>query len=234
MNGKGRYAIFFAPADDSALGIYGATVLRRKSTSEQEWVNPQIPVNFENTPVWRSCVERPAHYGFHATINAPFELNDDYKLEELLHDLSEFCEQNQPLPLSNLAPRLTHRYDALAFDDQPQDIKDFAAACTTRFEKYRAPLTAQDIQRRQKKALSESQISNLQRYGYPYVFDEFNFHMTLSGTMPDDDNGFLRWLGVLYKYMVPETPLLDRLCVFKQADRKSAFTRIAEFPFPTI
>lgn len=232
VNGKARYAIFFAPGDDTALGVYGATVLRREATSKEEWVNPQIPVNFENTPVWRACVARPAHYGFHATINAPFELNDSYSPDELFEDLSVFCKQQQPLLLENLAPRLTHRYDALAFDQQPQEIKDLAAACTTRFEKYRAPLTEQDVIRRQKKALSKSQISNLQQYGYPYVLDEFNFHMTLSGTMPDDDNGFLRWLGVLYGQMVPETPLLDRLCVFNQTDRKSAFTRIADFPFP--
>lgn len=234
MNGKARYAIFFAPHDESTLGIYGATVLRRKATSDDEWVNPDIPVNFENTPVWRQCVERPAHYGFHATINAPFELNKQYSAEELLDDLAAFCKQQRPLALSNLAPRLTHRYDALAFEDQPEEIKSFASASITRFEKYRAKLTSEDLTRRKKKAFSASQVSNLQRYGYPYVFEEFNFHMTLSGTMPDDDNGFLRWLGVLYSQMVPETPLLDRLCVFKQSDRKAAFIRIANFPFPTI
>ncbi len=231
VNNKARYGIFFAPHDDSPLGVYGATVLRRKATSTNEWVNPLIPISFENTPVWRACIERPAHYGFHATINAPFELHDQHSTEELFDDIRAFCKQQQPLLLTNIAPRLTHRYDALAFDDQPADIKNFAATCATRFEKYRAPLTAADTKRRQKKALSASQIKHLQTYGYPYVFDDFNFHMTLSGTMPDDDNGFLRWLGVLFWEMVPETPRLDRLSVFKQEDRKSAFTRIADFPF---
>ena len=232
VNAQGRYAIFFAPADHSPLGVYGATVLRRKAHNDKEWINPEIPVNFENTPVWRACIERPAHYGFHATIVAPFELSEDHSLEDLLDDLRDFCATQHALSLTNIAPRLTHRYDALVFEQQPDEVKAFAATCTARFEKYRAPLTDADIKRRQKKALTKSQISNLQRHGYPYVFDDFNFHMTLSGTMPDDDNGFLRWLGVLFWEMVPETPKLDRLCVFKQPDRASAFTRIAEFPFP--
>lgn len=229
---SGRYAVFFAPCDRSPLGHFGATVLRRKPTSADEWVNPEIAVNFDNTPVWRACIERPAHYGFHATIVAPFELHRDYTAEQLQDDLAAFCQTQQPLALTGLAPRLTHRYDALAFDDQPPEIKQFATRCVTRFEKYCAPLTEEDVQRRKKKVLTPAQKLNLQKHGYPYVFDDFNFHMTLSGTMPDDDNGFLRWLGVLYHQMVPDTPYIDRLCIFHQPDRKSAFNRIAELPFP--
>ena len=226
-----RYAVFFAPGDSSALGHYGATVLRRKPDHSAEWVNPNISVNFENTPVWRACIERPAHYGFHATIVAPFALHKDYTADQLKDDLAAFCQTRKPMALTGLAPRLTHRYDALAFDDQPPEIKQFATSCVTRFEKYCAPLTEEDIRRREKKVLTPAQKHNLQVHGYPYVFDDFNFHMTLSGTMPDDDNGFLRWLGVLYHQMVPDTPTLDRLCIFHQPDRQSAFTRIAEFPF---
>lgn len=232
MKLKPRHAIFFAPADDSPLGIYGATVLRRRATDPGEWTNPQIPVNFDNTAVWRACVETPARYGFHATLQAPFELHPAYTYQTLLDELEVFCSQQQPLLLTELAPRRTRRFDALAFDTQPLEVKEFASTCVQRFNKYCAPLHPQDIVRRQKKALSPTQLSNLEQYGYPYIFDDFNFHMTLSGTMPDDDNGHLQWLRVLFDEMVTETPLLDRLCVFYQADRNEAFVRIAEFKFP--
>ncbi len=235
MNSTARFALFFAPSDDSPLGVYGATVLRRKAQSPSEWVNPSIPVNFENTPVWRSCVEVPAHYGFHATIQAPFELQSSYAVSELQRDLADFCTHQKPLSLEGLGPRRTQRYEALAFEQQPPEVKNFAAACIEQFNQYRAPLSDEDLCRRQKKALSPSQIGYLEDFGYPYVFDDFNFHMTLSGNMPENENGYyLQWLTALYAVMVPEPPILDRLSLFQQTDRKSPFVRIAEYPFAQV
>ncbi|MGO6846532.1 DUF1045 domain-containing protein, partial [Rhizobium ruizarguesonis] len=33
--------------------------------------------------------------------------------------------------------------------------------------------------------LSDSQRTHLQRWGYPYVMEDFGFHMTLSGQVPE-------------------------------------------------
>ena len=73
------------------------------------------------------------------------------------------------MALTGLAPRLTHRYDALAFDDQPPEIKQFATSCVTRFEKYCAPLTEEDIRRREKKVLTPAQKHNLQVHGLSLI-----------------------------------------------------------------
>lgn len=231
VNSTPRYAIFFAPADESPLGNFGATVLRRKAQNPAEWVNPAIAVNFENTAVWRACVAKPAHYGFHATINAPFELQPQYTRDQLTASLAEFCQKQQPIPLTNLTPRRTQRFEALAFVNQPAELVNFAADCVVEFDYFRAPLNKDDMDRRALKAQTLSQITHLQEYGYPYVFDDFNFHMTLSGTMPEDENGYLQWLTVLYGQMVPDTPALDRLCLFMQTDRTSPFHRVTEFVF---
>jgi hypothetical protein len=34
--------------------------------------------------------------------------------------------------------------------------------------------------------LTEGQIRNLERWGHPYVFDDFRFHMTLTGPIAAD------------------------------------------------
>ena len=226
-----RYAIYFAPADDSPLGVFGASVLRRKAESSEAWQNPDLPYNFDNTDLWLRCIRKPGRYGFHATIKAPFELVPGYSATELLSDVESFCRQQSVLPMPNLAPRRTRRFDALAFDQQPEAIRAFANQCVEHFEPYRGALTEADLKRRHQDNLSEEQQHYLDRYGYPYVFNQFNFHMTLSGTMPDDDNGYLQWLSTIYPLMVPETPVLDRLSVFHQPDRNTPFVRIAEFPF---
>ena len=34
--------------------------------------------------------------------------------------------------------------------------------------------------------MTEGQVRNLDRWGYPYVFDDFRFHMTLTGPIDAD------------------------------------------------
>ncbi len=226
-----RYAIYFAPADDSPLGVFGASVLRRKAGNAQAWYNPDLPYNFDNTDLWLSCIKKPARYGFHATIKAPFELAPGCTADQLLSDVEQFCKNQSVLAMPDLAPRRTRRFDALAFEKQPDAIKAFANKCVEHFEPYRGPLTEADLKRRHQDNLSEEQQHYLDQFGYPYIFNQFNFHMTLSGNMPDADNGYLQWLSTIYPLMVPETPVLDRLSVFHQPDRNTPFVRVAEFTF---
>lgn len=226
-----RYAIYFTPADDSLLGIFGASVLRRKATSADPFINRQLPYPFENTELWLACIKKPSHYGFHATLKAPFCLSSGQSADSLLCEVKHFCTLQRPLSLNGLAPRRTRRFDALAFEQQPDGIHRLANECVEQFEAWRAPLSETDLERRYQDTLCDEQIHYLNRYGYPYVLNQFNFHMTLSGTQPDDQNGWLQWLRTVYPLMVTDTPCLDRLSVFYQPDRKTPFTRIAEFPF---
>ena len=226
-----RYAIYFTPDDKSELAAYGATVLRRTPVDASDWLNPDLPVSFPDTSAWHDQIKKPAHYGFHATIKAPFELAQGQSADKLITDLEAFCQNKTPIILDGLAPVRSSRYDALAFKQQPDEIPILASDCVTQFEVYRAPLTAADIERRNPASLTESELANMHRYGYPFVLNDFNFHMTLSGQNNRDDNAWFVWLQDLYLAMVKETPIMDRLCVFYQIDRQSPFTRIEEFKF---
>ncbi len=228
-----RYAIYFAPQDDSELERFGATVLRRRATDPEEWLNPDLPVEFPASSDWQDLVQRPAHYGFHATIKAPFELADGLSADKLMADLEQFCHSRQPISLHGLAPIRTSRYDALAFHDQPDALPQLASECVTHFETYRAPITQADIDRREPAKLTTVQRVYLEKYGYPYILDDFNFHMTLSGRNDHDDASYLDWLKRLYQSMITQDPVLDRLCVFYQPDRTTSFVRIGEFVFGT-
>ena len=54
------------------------------------------------------------------------------------------------------------------------------------FNAYRAPLSAADRERRIKAKLSPRQIELMDQWGYPYVLDEYRFHMTLTGALLDN------------------------------------------------
>ena len=51
------------------------------------------------------------------------------------------------------------------------------------------PHLAADLERRRKSGLSERHDTYLVRWGYPYIFDEFRFHLTLSNKLEDDTEG---------------------------------------------
>ena len=227
----GRYAIYFTPDDSSELGLFDATVLRRRSEDAGDWLNPELPVDFPQSSDWAERIKKPAHYGFHATMKAPFELAPGQSADQLLAEVAEFSHKQTPIDLTGLAPVRSCRYDSLAFDQQPEAIPQLASECVTRFEQFRAPLTEADVQRRDPDSLTESQRQNMYQYGYPHVLNDFNFHMTLSGQNDHRDPAYFNWLMSVYQSMVKVSPVLDRLCVFHQPDRNTSFLRIAEYLF---
>lgn len=228
-----RYAIYFSPADGTDLARFGATVLGRDNNSHgQRQLRTTAPMQpFADLSRWQSYTQKAAHYGFHATIKAPFELAPDCTAAELLDELSGFCARQAPIELRDLAPQTLQGFTALVLPQQPDALIHLAAEVVRHFEPYRQPLSAADIERRMAAGLSDRQIDNLQQYGYPYIFSEFNFHMTLSSQLPGDEQEYLPWVQDLYQQMVPHPPELDRLAVFRQVDRDTPFVRIAEFRF---
>jgi len=228
-----RYSIYFTPADTSALARFGNAVLGRDASAykNRKPFNLAVVEPFADPALWQEYTEKPAHYGFHATIKAPFELAPDCTAAELLDDLASFCETRQAITLADLKPARLQAFTALAMQNQPDALVDFAADVVRYFEPYRQALSTADMQRRQIDTLTPSQADNLTSYGYPYIFSDFQFHMTLSNALPDNEDRFLPWLEAVYQKLVVHTPVLDRLCVFRQVDRETPFVRIAEFPF---
>ncbi|MFK7857963.1 MAG: DUF1045 domain-containing protein [Granulosicoccus sp.] len=224
-----RYAVFFCPDDASDLAAYGQRVLGRTAEgmpvakSSDDFPDRQIAALLSATP---------AHYGFHATLKAPFHLSDDSSEEGLLAAVEALAGQQTSIIMQTLQPRRLAEFVALGFENQPEAIARLAARCVESFEPFRAPLTKQDLHKRNPDQLTETQKSYLYRYGYPYVMSEFRFHMTLSASISRAEHSdYVDWLKTLYVKLIPRSPVLDRLAVFWQPDRDTAFTRLVEFPF---
>ena len=62
-------------------------------------------------------------------------------------------------------------------------VADLAQACVETFEPFRAPLAEEELARRRAVPLSARQEANLERWGYPYVAEDFRFHMTLTARL---------------------------------------------------
>ena len=93
------------------------------------------------------------------------------------------------------------------------------------FEPFRAPLSDADIARRKPESLSAEHRANLMRWGYPYVMDEFRFHMTLTGQVPPDQAPDMRKaLDARFADFVNAPLSIDGLALFVEPARGADFT----------
>ncbi len=224
-----RYAVFFCPDDSTELALFGARVLHRYADGAQVASSAD---DYPDRQLASELSQTPAHYGFHATLKAPFQLADGFSEVQLLKAVQELAMQQLPISMLTLRPRLLSDFVALGFDAQPQAIAALAECCVIELEPFRAPLTSTDIAKRKPEQLTPSQRAYLSAYGYPYVLAEFRFHMTLTGAVEHASHqSYIDWLSSQYEKLVPNPPMLDRLAVFWQPDRQTPFKRIAQFAF---
>jgi len=67
------------------------------------------------------------------------------------------------------------------------DLQAVAAACATQLQPLAAPLSAQALARRRAAGLTPRQDELLQQWGYPFVLEEFRFHLSLTGPLAGAD-----------------------------------------------
>ena len=125
-----------------------------------------------------------------------------------------------------LEVRMIGDFLALVPVSVPDDLDSFAASVVTSFDGFRAPLSLDERDRRLAAGLSGRQIGNLDKWGYPYVLEDFRFHMSLTGKVRDE--GLRHELQeALAESFHRETGgaafALDALVLFTQKARGEAF-----------
>ncbi|MGF1651227.1 MAG: DUF1045 domain-containing protein [Hyphomicrobiaceae bacterium] len=179
-----RYALYFVPDPTSSLWAFGSSVLGYDSQAGVDVPLPSIALFREASA--RDMTAAARTYGFHATLKAPFELVAGCHERDLIEAVQGFAVRRSPVPIGRLAVCILGKFCALVPEaEQPAGLTQFGAACVEMFDHFRAPLTAADRARRITPQTSAAERANVEKWGYPYVFDTWRFHMTLSGPLPD-------------------------------------------------
>lgn len=118
---------------------------------------------------------------------------------------------------------------ALTLKNEIDSLSGFALNCVETFEPFRKALSEADLERRKRQALSGRQGALLLEYGYPFVADEFRFHLTLSGKLSDHDSDYEHWVVSEYDKHINKTPVLDSIAIFTQSNRQTPFVQLAAF-----
>jgi hypothetical protein len=207
-----------------ALGKFGIGVLERNAEGCAETsIFPNLTDRF---PSWRGDVAAASHYGFHATLKAPFALATSVVSTRLGEDVASLATTLSQVSIGHLKVASIGPIIALVPVAASAQLEEFAACIVRTLDPLRAPLTAEDRARRRPETLSPRQIKYLDQWGYPYVFDEFSFHMTLTGPLPDakrrEAESALRGLYQPYDQHVDITDI----CIFFQPNRAAGFALI--------
>lgn len=178
-----RFAVYYAPSRDSAWWQAGSAWLGRDAESGDTCVPPQPPGLTCPLP---ALTEAPRRYGWHGTLIAPFRLADGVTPDGVLAATRAWADTQRPFTLPVEAATLGD-FVALrpADQDAEADIRTLATNALQTLDTLRAKPPAADLARRLAAPLSERQRALLIEWGYPYVFDEFRFHMTLSSSLAD-------------------------------------------------
>ena len=216
-----RYAIYCVPRADTALYRFGASVLgydcyRGEAAALMDGVEPAL---------WAGFVREPSVYGFHGTLKAPLYLAEGRAEDELTAAVSEFAASRPTVAVGELVIRELGSFIALVPNEPCPPLNRLAADCVQTFDSFRAPMSEQERMRRVKPGLSARQIGNIDRWGYPYVFDDFRFHMTLTGSLqePERKRALQSLCHKLERISHPLSLTIDQIVIARQADSSSPF-----------
>lgn len=218
-----RYAIYYVPAPDSVLYRFGAEIIGYDAFTGEGCESPETFRSFSD---WTALTADPRKYGFHGTLKAPFPLAASAREDDLAAAVEAFIARDIP----RIAPVVDLLGDFVAIvPARPVEaLSKLADDCVTQFERFRAPLTEAERARRLKSRLTPRQIGHVDRFGYPYVFEDFRFHMTLTGRLTDarrDD--ILARLRKAFTELKIDDIAVDAVALFRQPAPGKPFEIIA-------
>lgn len=226
-----RFAIYYAPPTTSELWQRAVRWLGRDPATGTA---PNDGIAGIDAATLTAITPSASRYGFHATIKAPFALASGKSREELEAALQQFALRHGSVRLGKLELRLLDGFLALTPVVQSDALTAFAGTVVADFDAFRAPMTAGERDRRLRSNLTPYQIGLMDHFGYPYVMDQFLFHMTLTDRMDSSMQESVvaaaaDWFGPVLE----QDFVLDRLSLYHEPVPGEAFLRRADFPLST-
>ncbi len=222
-----RYAIYYAPKPGHPLAKFGTSWLGWDIHTACTVAHPVIP-GFEFNIEALSAV--PRKYGFHGTLKAPFYLAEGKTEEELINVVQSFATRQKSFEIGRLRVNNLGGFIALTQITPNDQLAQFAGKCVVELDEFRAPMTATDIKRRLQAKLSTRQEHLMRTWGYPYIMDEFRFHLTLTGRLNGDAISSVQIALTKHLAFILKAPVwLFDMCLCGQ-NKNGNFQIIERFP----
>lgn len=226
-----RFALFYAPPPSSLLWKLGCKWLGWDALTQTKIKQDRFS---EIAPGRISELTRiPRRYGLHATLKPPFSLAKGCDEGELRSAINDFSAQCCSFSTSPLVLRQINDFFCLCPGKQPLHLDALAASCVQKFDSFRAPSSRLELARRRAEILTDPQKYNLENWGYPYVLDEYRFHITLTARMIDASEKRLlhSFLSDVFSPVLGKPLEIEGICLFIEPATGQSFYYSDFFPF---
>ncbi len=215
-----RAAIYWAPEARDPLHEAGSAWLGRDAET-----GAMLPL-----PEDRAEVTADARlYGLHATLKPPFRLAHGW--HAFMEDAAAWAARQVPFALPPLAVADLKGFLALREASPCPALHALADAAVTALDAHRAPAPPEELARRRQAGLTARQEAHLLDWGYPYVLEEWRFHVTLTRRL--DDAARAAWQAAAEAALgaAAGMPRMVReVCVFTQAAPGAPFLVAERLP----
>lgn len=202
-----RYAVYYVPERGCPLERLGSPLLGRDIYSGGFLPRPGLGGAAPGSLL--PPAREAGRYGLHATLKPPFFLKPGMTEDDLVNFAERFAKTRRPLALPPFAVERIGSFFALALcprnkaeAEEAANVRSLAGEAVAFFDEFRAPPSDEDLAKRRAKGLTPRQEEYLLRWGYPYVFDEFRFHITLTDKIREP--GLAATLEtILRRYLAP-------------------------------
>jgi putative phosphonate metabolism protein len=184
MAAPARVAIYYAPLPDDPLTQLSSAWLGRDPITNAPVPQPELDSIAEITA-------EPRDYGFHATLKPPMRLIHPAAWTDFRHAVHKVAAAIAPFELPPFAVADLRGFLALRETNPCPPLQALADACVEQLDSFRAPPSQDELVRRRKANLSAEQDAMLVRWGYPYMFSTWFFHMTLTRRLSDAEKAVI-------------------------------------------
>ena len=173
----------------------------------------------------------PRLYGFHGTLKAPILLVDGTTERDFIEAVGRFAATLREVTVPSMVLAEIGKFLAMVPAERSSALQDLADRCVVEFDEYRRPADETELARRRASGLSPRQDALLLRWGYPYVLEEWRFHLTLSGRIDDaaERSAVMAILRKRFGGFVDRPLQVRDLCVFRQGAPARPFSVLARF-----
>lgn len=223
MDGYTRYGIFVVP--EGPFFAAGSAWLGWDSLAGTVVPHPTV-AGLPDTA--EDLTATPRKYGFHGTVKPPFSLAKGVAVAQLDAATRAFCAAQTSVAIPTLEVRRLGGFVAITPSQACTALADLAADTVEALDPFRAPPSEAELARRRKAGLSPRQEALLQRWGYPFVREEFRFHMTLTGRTAHADAA----TSALAAHFAPflQKPLIISSLALMGEGKNGAFHLIQRYP----
>ncbi len=217
-----RVALYYAPALSDPLWPAACAWLGRDPETAATLKQPGLPDIQAVTADARL-------YGFHCTLKPPMRLRTNY--DAFVDDVAALARGLAPFAMPRLHVAELSGFLAVREAEPYPALHALADACVAGVDRHRAPPDEAELARRRAGGLSEAREANLLRWGYPGVFSEWRFHMTLTRRLADAERAVFRPAAEAHLADALAHPRhVNEICVFTQAGPGAPFMIAERLP----